>query len=42
MWAAIETEIQIHECDIYSFNADPDSDPFEEEGKSTNFPQEWI
>lgn len=35
MWNTIETEIQIHDCDIYSFNPDPDSDPFEEEGKFT-------
>lgn len=31
MWASIDEEIVIQDCDIYSFIPDPDSDPFEEE-----------
>jgi len=34
MWNAIEAEIQMGDCDVYSFNADSDSDPFDEDGNS--------
>lgn len=34
MWNTIETEIQMSDCDVYSFNADSDSDPFNEDGNS--------
>eukprot|EP01114_Cavostelium_apophysatum_P020732 TRINITY_DN7030_c0_g1_i1.p1 TRINITY_DN7030_c0_g1~~TRINITY_DN7030_c0_g1_i1.p1 ORF type:complete len:222 (+),score=38.74 TRINITY_DN7030_c0_g1_i1:214-879(+) len=33
LWHAIDTEINIKECDIYSFHADEDSDPYAEEGQ---------
>lgn len=32
LWQTIDEQIQIQDCSIYSFIADPDSDPFEEEG----------
>jgi hypothetical protein len=32
LWQAIDVEVQINDCEIFSFIADPDSDPFEEEG----------
>lgn len=31
-WAAIEEEIQLSECTVYSYNPDLDSDPYGEEG----------
>lgn len=34
MWNAIDTEIQMSDCDVYSFNADSDSDPFNEDGNN--------
>ncbi|XP_031564077.1 repressor of RNA polymerase III transcription MAF1 homolog [Actinia tenebrosa] len=32
MWSAIDEEIQLNDCDIYSYNPDLDSDPYGEEG----------
>lgn len=32
LWAAIEDEIAMNECDIYSYNPDLSSDPFGEDG----------
>ncbi|CAH0394352.1 unnamed protein product [Bemisia tabaci] len=32
LWAAIEDEISMNECDIYSYNPDLTSDPFSEDG----------
>ncbi len=32
LWNAIENEIKIRECDIYSYIPDLDSDPYSEEG----------
>jgi hypothetical protein len=29
----VDEEITLDECDTYSFNPDPDNNPFEEEGK---------
>lgn len=37
IWAALDAEINIRECDIYSFNPDLDSNPFEEEGHVWSF-----
>jgi hypothetical protein len=34
MWNAIDAEIQMGDCDVYSFNPDSDSDPFNEDGNS--------
>ena len=34
MWSAIDAEISMADCDVYSFNADSDSDPFNEDGTS--------
>lgn len=34
MWSTIDSEIQMQDCDVYSFNADSDSDPFNEEGNN--------
>ena len=34
MWNTIDSEIQMSDCDVYSFNPDSDSDPFNEEGNS--------
>jgi hypothetical protein len=34
MWNSIDSEIQMSDCDVYSFNADSDSDPFNEDGNS--------
>lgn len=31
MWNAIDQEIQMSDCDVYSFNPDSDSDPFNED-----------
>lgn len=32
LWTAIEEEIRLRECEIYSYNPDMESDPFVEEG----------
>lgn len=32
LWAAIDDEISLNECDIYSYNPDFASDPFGEDG----------
>jgi len=32
LWAAVEDEISMNECDIYSYNPDLASDPFGEDG----------
>uniref|UniRef100_A0A1A9W059 Repressor of RNA polymerase III transcription MAF1 homolog n=1 Tax=Glossina brevipalpis TaxID=37001 RepID=A0A1A9W059_9MUSC len=32
MWSAIDDEINLHDCDIYSYNPDLSSDPFGEPG----------
>lgn len=32
MWAAVDEEIGLHDCDIYSYNPDLASDPYGEEG----------
>lgn len=34
MWSTIDSEIAMSDCDVYSFNADADSDPFNEDGTS--------
>jgi len=34
MWSAIDTEIQLLDCDVYSFNPEIDSDPFNEDGSN--------
>jgi len=34
MWTAIDAEIQLQDCDVYSFNSDSDSDPFNEDGNN--------
>jgi hypothetical protein len=34
MWNTIDAEIQMNDCDVYSFNPDDDSDPFDEDGNS--------
>lgn len=33
-WSAIDNEIQMQDCEIYSFVSDSDSDPFNEEGEN--------
>jgi len=37
IWAALESEIQLQDCAIYSFVPDVDSNPFEEEGYVWSF-----
>lgn len=37
LWSAIEEEIQLKECEIYSYNPDLDSDPYGEEGTLWSF-----
>lgn len=37
LWAAIDEEIHLSECDIYSYNPEFDSDPFGEEGTLWSF-----
>lgn len=37
LWEAIDTEICLSECDIYSYNPDLDSDPYGEEGNMWSF-----
>lgn len=37
LWEAIDTEICLSECDIYSYNPDLDSDPYGEEGNLWSF-----
>ncbi|XP_065164088.1 repressor of RNA polymerase III transcription MAF1 homolog [Atheta coriaria] len=32
LWAAVEDEIELNECDIYSYNPDLGSDPYGEDG----------
>uniref|UniRef100_W5MQU3 Repressor of RNA polymerase III transcription MAF1 homolog n=2 Tax=Lepisosteus oculatus TaxID=7918 RepID=W5MQU3_LEPOC len=37
LWSAIDQEISLQNCDIYSYNPDLDSDPFGEEGSLWSF-----
>ena len=37
LWAAINEEIVLPECDIYSYNPDLQSDPFGEDGSLWSF-----
>ncbi|CAN0271468.1 repressor of RNA polymerase III transcription MAF1 homolog isoform X1 [Lampetra fluviatilis] len=37
LWKAIDDEIGMNECDIYSYNPDLDSDPYGEEGSLWSF-----
>lgn len=37
LWNAVDEEIGLSECDIYSYNPDLDSDPFGEEGSLWSF-----
>ncbi|XP_063071646.1 repressor of RNA polymerase III transcription MAF1 homolog [Engraulis encrasicolus] len=37
LWEAIDTEICLSDCDIYSYNPDLDSDPYGEEGNLWSF-----
>ncbi|XP_075212983.1 repressor of RNA polymerase III transcription Maf1 [Lycorma delicatula] len=37
LWSAIEDEIKMSECDIYSYNPDLISDPFSEDGSLWSF-----
>lgn len=37
LWAAIDEEINLAECDIFSYNPDLDSDPYGEEGSLWSF-----
>ncbi|MCJ8744355.1 hypothetical protein PDJAM_G00117660 [Pangasius djambal] len=37
LWEAIDNEISLTECDIYSYNPDLDSDPYGEEGNLWSF-----
>ncbi|XP_051991070.1 repressor of RNA polymerase III transcription MAF1 homolog [Xyrauchen texanus] len=37
LWSAIDQEINLQSCDIYSYNPDLDSDPFGEEGSLWSF-----
>ncbi|KAL1006789.1 hypothetical protein UPYG_G00077130 [Umbra pygmaea] len=37
LWNSIDQEITLHDCDIYSYNPDLDSDPFGEEGSLWSF-----
>lgn len=37
LWAAVDDEVALAECDIYSYNPDLSSDPFGEEGSLWSF-----
>ncbi|XP_068093935.1 repressor of RNA polymerase III transcription MAF1 homolog [Hyperolius riggenbachi] len=37
LWTAVDEEINLAECDIYSYNPDLDSDPFGEDGSLWSF-----
>ncbi|EDO41550.1 predicted protein [Nematostella vectensis] len=37
LWSAIDEEIQLVDCDIFSYNPDLDSDPYGEEGSMWSF-----
>ncbi|XP_020893023.1 repressor of RNA polymerase III transcription MAF1 homolog isoform X2 [Exaiptasia diaphana] len=37
LWSAMDDEIQLNDCDIYSYNPDLDSDPYGEEGSLWSF-----
>ncbi|XP_010022004.1 PREDICTED: repressor of RNA polymerase III transcription MAF1 homolog, partial [Nestor notabilis] len=37
LWDAVDEEICLSECDIYSYNPDLDSDPFGEDGSLWSF-----
>lgn len=37
LWTAIDEEIQLRDCDVYSYNPDLTSDPFGEEGCTWSF-----
>ncbi|XP_033124762.1 repressor of RNA polymerase III transcription MAF1 homolog [Anneissia japonica] len=37
LWSAINDEIQLNECEVYSYNTDLESDPFGEEGVLWSF-----
>lgn len=37
LWAAVDEEINLAECDIFSYNPDLDSDPYGEEGSLWSF-----
>ncbi|CAH3041773.1 unnamed protein product [Pocillopora meandrina] len=37
LWSAIDEEINLVECDIFSYNPDLDSDPYGEEGSLWSF-----
>jgi len=37
LWSALETEILVKDCDIYSFMPDLDSDPYADDGSLWNF-----
>ncbi|NXR21588.1 MAF1 polymerase, partial [Cinclus mexicanus] len=37
LWDAVDEEISLAECDIYSYNPDLDSDPFGEDGNLWSF-----
>ncbi|XP_052816652.1 repressor of RNA polymerase III transcription MAF1 homolog isoform X2 [Mya arenaria] len=37
LWTAIDEEINLRECDVYSYNPDLSSDPFGEEGCTWSF-----
>eukprot|EP00038_Savillea_parva_P008412 m.176797 g.176797 ORF g.176797 m.176797 type:complete len:243 (-) comp14234_c0_seq1:241-969(-) len=37
LWGALDAEIQLAECDVYSYNPDLDTDPFGEEGMLWSF-----
>lgn len=37
LWNAVDEEICLAECDIYSYNPDLDSDPFGEDGSLWSF-----
>lgn len=37
LWTAVDEEIDLHDCDIYSYNPDLNSDPFGEPGSLWSF-----
>lgn len=37
LWTTIDDEIQLNDCDIYSYNPDLNSDPFGEPGSLWSF-----
>ena len=37
LWKAINSEIEIAECELFSFNADADCEPFNEDGSLWSF-----